>query len=336
MEREEQNIEFKDQIVRYLADEMTVSEREQFEKVISSDQAKKAQLLEYRKIWEGVDQLAARNKYNMDGEWDLLAGKIDFGEAEIRDRQDIKVLTIRSALLRIAAVLIIGLIGFAGWYGGRQMLMYDRIAVEKGTEIIELPDGSLVTLNSGSTVRYTRNESLNFRKVKLSGEAFFEVSRDTSKPFIIDAGPAQIEVLGTSFNVYAYPGSKEVEVTVSTGLVAMSVKSEADRQIMLSQGNTGIYSKEKEELNLLLEGNINAIAWKTRQLEFTDTPLEELIEVLKHTYQADIFLQDSSLADYTITVSFNKQELDAVLKVLASTLDLNIKKEGDQIIIDTE
>jgi transmembrane sensor len=333
MEREEQHIEFKDQIVRYLAGEMTVSEREQFEKIIQADQDKKAQLSEYRKIWEGVDQLAGRNKYDMDGEWNLLSDKIDFGTEE---KNDTRVRTLRSTVLRIAAMLVIGLIGVGGYYAGKQLLMYDKVAIETGTEMIELPDGTVVTLNSGSIVKYTKNESLAYRKVKLIGEAFFEVSRDTSRPFIIDAGPAQIEVLGTSFNVNAYPDNKKVEVTVHTGLVAMSEKNASDHQIMLSKGNTGIYSKEKEELNLIIAGNTNANAWKTRLLEFTDTPMKDVLDVLKHTYQADIILQDTDLSDYTITVSFNNQELDAVLTVLASTLDLTIKKEGEQIIIDTQ
>ena len=184
MEREEQDIEFKDQIVRYLAGEMTVSEKGKFEKIIESDKEKNAQLSEYRNIWEGVDQLAARNKYDMDGEWNLLTDKIDFSTKEKKDN---KVRSLRSTVLRIAAALVIGLIGVGGWYGSKQMLMYDRVAVETGTEIIELPDGTVVTLNSGSTVKYTRNESLSYRKVKLSGEAFFEVSRDTSRPFIIEA-----------------------------------------------------------------------------------------------------------------------------------------------------
>ena len=333
MEKEEQDIGFKDQIVRYMAGEMTVSEKEQFEKVIKENQDKKMQLTEYRKIWDGVDQLAARTKYDMDGEWNMLSNKIDFSE---EGQQDSKVRSFRSTVLRIAAALVIGLIGVAGWYGGKQMLMYDRVAVEIGTEIIELPDGTMVTLNSGSTVKYTKNESLASRKVKLSGEAFFEVSRDTSRPFLVDAGPAQIEVLGTSFNVNAYPDNEEVEVTVSTGLVAMSAKKTADHQIVLNKGNTGIYSKEKDQLDLIIEGKANANAWKTRYINFTDTPLKEVMAVLKHIYQADIILKDPGLSDYTITVSFNNQELDAVLMVLASTLDLTIETNGDRIIIDTE
>jgi len=224
----------------------------------------------------------------------------------------------------------------AGWYGGKHMLMYDRLAVETGTEIIELQDGSHVTLNSGSSIRYTKRKSLSYREVKLSGEAFFEVSRDTSRPFIIDAGPAQIEVLGTSFNVNAYPDSEEVEVTVRSGLVSMKAKDAADHQIVLNKGNSGVYKKEEKALNLILEGNTNAVAWKTRLLEFSDTPINEVIDVLKHTYQADIKLQDPGLSEYTITVSFNNQDLDAVLEVLASTLDLTIETDGAQIIIDTE
>ena len=104
----------------------------------------------------------------------------------------------------------------------------------------------------------------------------------------------------------------------------------------MNKGNTGVYSKEEDELDLIVEGKANAIAWKTRYLEFNETPMEEVVEVLKHTYQADIVLHNSNLSDHTITVSFNNQELEAVLSVLASTLDLNIETKGDRIIIDAE
>ncbi len=335
MERDEQHIEFNDLITRFLADEMTAAEREQFELTIKGDRERMEQFRAYQKIWDGVDLLAARSKYDMDSEWNLLTGKINLDEDDAKSEgEKSRSRSLRTSILRIAAVLVIGLLGVAGWYGGRQMLMYDRVAVESGTQVIELPDGSLITLNSGSSARYTAKESLSYRKVKLSGEAFFEVARDTTRPFIIDAGPAQIEVLGTSFNVNAYPDNAAVEVTVNSGLVAMSAKQDKDKLILLNKGNTGVYSKKQSALNLVVAGDLNAVAWKTRILEFTETSLEEVVAKLNHTYRSDILIGNNELKDLTITVSFNMQELDAVLKVLASTLDLKIEKSGSKITID--
>lgn len=331
MERDDKHIEFNDLMIRYLADEMTDSERVQFEKLIESDKHKLDQFMACRKIWDGVDQLAARSKYDMDAEWDLISGKLDLeaGEPDARRR------SLRLTILRIAAVLVIGLMGAAGWYGGRELLMYERVAVESGTYSLELMDGSMITLNSGSKIRYTKKESLSYRKVKLSGEAFFEVARDTIRPFLIDAGPAQIEVLGTSFNVNAYPEKEDVEVTVSSGLVAMSARGNKENVILLNKGNSGVLSKKKSALNFVVEGNINAVAWKTGMLEFDEASLLEVIKTLSHTYQADIQLRDKELSDLTITVSFNNQELDAVLKVIANTLDLRIEQQDGQILIES-
>lgn len=363
MERDEQHIEFNDLIVRYLSDEMTAAEKEQFEHMIKAEPGKMEQFNAYQKIWDGVDQLAGRGKYDMDAEWSMLSekinleagavksggkinleaeemksgGKINFEAEETKSNgKPLRSRSLRTSILRIAAVLVIGLLGVAGWYGGRQMLMYDRVAVETGTRKIELPDGSVLTLNSGSTVRYSTRESLSYRKVKLSGEAFFEVARDTSRPFIINAGPAQIEVLGTSFNVNAYPDNAAVEVTVSSGLVAMSAKQDRDNLIMLNKGNTGVYSKERSALNLIAAGDVNAVAWKTRVLEFNETSLKDVVAALNHTYQTNIVIENSELTDLTITVSFNNQELDAVLNVLASTLDLKIEIRGSKITINAE
>jgi len=327
MKNEDKHNEFRDRAVKYLAGEMNASEKEQFERDLGADEEKLDLMREFTEIWEGVDRLAARSRYDLDSEWDQMATKIDFGAPE---KQSI---SLRGFILRIAAVLLIGMAGLAGFLFIRNHAGYEEIALQQVTQVIEMIDGSQVTLNAGSTLKYAIDEISGERKVILSGEAFFEVARDSLRPFIIEAGSAIVEVLGTSFNVRAYKENETVEVTVNSGLVSMAAKRNSDEQIILNPGNSGIYYKNEKALELQSKANPNAFAWKSRELVFADTPLSEVVDVINHVYHQDLRILGSGLSDCQLTVSFSQQEFDAVLKVLVSTLDLEVSRKDGAILL---
>lgn len=351
MKNEASHSEFRERAVRYLSGEMGSDERNRFEQEMAADKEKQHIFSEYRSIWSGVDQLAAQSKYDLDAEWEQFSGKIGLdgeqgAQAEMtapRGVQDhaedagsmmpqVRRLPRRVFAWRIAAVIVAGLAGLAGWLVLRDTIGYEQFAAEQGTEVVELSDGSVVTLNAGSTFRYDLDDP-HERKVILEGEAFFEVAKDSSRPFTIEAGAAIVQVLGTSFNVNAYDKNGVVEVTVATGLVAMSAKNRLENQIILNPGNSGIYDKTAHRLELVSKADPNAIAWKTREIVFSETPLDEVIKVISHVYQAEIQLADASLAPCPITVSFRDQELGAVLRVITNTLDLQLERKGGAVVL---
>jgi ferric-dicitrate binding protein FerR (iron transport regulator) len=330
MKNEDQHIEFREQIVKYLAGEMSLGEGRTFEELILTDKEKRLVFEESKRIWEGVNRLAARNKYNMDSEWNMLASKMDFTE------KSNQTISLKSYFLRIAAVFVIGLAVLAGFIVVRNNMMYEKFAFEDEQGIIQLQDGSKVTLNEGSTLKYAVDENLGVRKVSLSGEAFFEVARDTIRPFIIDAGLAEIEVLGTSFNVRAYKNIPVVEVTVNTGLVSMLSKKTEDNLLILNPGNTGIYNKDKKELVFVSEADPNAFSWKTRELIFDEAPLSKVVDDINRIYKSNLKIADEGISDCIITVSFSDQEFSAVLNVLVSTLDLKMERKNGAIVLSGE
>ena len=327
MRTEASNSEFRDQLVRYLAGEMAVEEREQFEQELHADPEKQQLHDEYVSIWQGVDRVAEQGKYDLDKEWEMFNEKVDI------DAPPSRRLSRRSFMMRIAAAFLIGLAGIAGWLILKDQASFEQVAVESGTRVVELEDGTVITLNSGSTLKYNLDHSSGARKVALTGEAFFEVARDTSRPFVIEAGSALVEVLGTSFNVNAYSENDFVEVTVETGLVSMAARSDQSRHIILNPGNAGIYDRSERKLDLITRSDPNAVAWKTREIVFSETNLGEAIRVISHVYQVDFKLGNASLATCPITVTFRDQELGAVLSVIASTLDLQVERENGVIVL---
>lgn len=333
MKYDAQHTEFGARIARYLSGEMDTGERVRFEDEIAADAEKGTLFSEYSKIWKGVDQLAEQSGYNMDEEWGILSDKMDLSG---KNGLSGKTRKLRTFIFRAAAVLLIGLAGVAGWVVVRNMNAYEALTVVESPEIFELPDGSVVTMNAVTTMKYNISDNSAERRVILNGEAFFEIARDTARPFIIEAGSAVIEVLGTSFNVNAYKENETVEVTVHSGLVSMAAKNRTGRQILLNPGNAGVLYKSGKQLDIISTADPNDIAWKTRDLVFSGTPLNEVIRVVNHVYRSNIVIPDPALRNCTITVSFKEQELGAVLEVITSTLDLSLTREGDQLILTGE
>lgn len=192
-----------------------------------------------------------------------------------------------------------------------------------------LPDGSQVTLNHNTKLKYPKKFDGKVREVKLKGEAFFNVERMPEKPFIVETNDARVKVLGTSFNVNAYPQNKKVEVYVETGKVAMLNKQNENNIVLLNAGDKATLEKNSDLIVKKVAHQNNYLAWKTRKIFFESASLSEVIETLEHTFGLTLNITNDVDQNQTITATFNQQEPDYILDVVALTLQLDIKKVGD-------
>ena len=326
MSEEDLNRDFNSLVSRYLSGELLPDERTWFEEELQSDPGKQTMLDEYRLIWDSV---VPEQSYNLNAEWDLMQKKLP----------DFKTKSARSLLFytyRIAAVLVLGLLlSFSLIYISRTVGMERVVAENEPVEVI-LEDGTEVVVNRNSSLRYSKKADQKERKVYLSGEAWFDVARDTTMPFVIDAGAALVEVLGTSFNVNAYKDNPTVEITVESGLVAMSAKEDQKDLIVMKAGSGGSYNKNQKELKLIPTSDPNSISWKSRELFFDASTLREVAALVNSVYDTHIVIMNEELASCPITVTFRDQTLESILKVLELTLDLQLTREGDEIRLDGE
>lgn len=197
---------------------------------------------------------------------------------------------------------------------------------------VTLPDGTQITLNKNSQLSYSKSFGEQRREVTLKGEAFFEVAHDAAKPFVITAGQAQVEVLGTSFNVMAYDDEKEISVTVETGKVKLS-ESKTNQEVRLEAGQKGSFNKESNQLNSSANTNINFLSWKTHKLNFSEQHLRSVIDDINKAYDAHIEIAATLSDNCVVTVNFDGQSLEAVLNVLKSTLNLTYEEKNGKIVI---
>jgi ferric-dicitrate binding protein FerR (iron transport regulator) len=200
-------------------------------------------------------------------------------------------------------------------------------------ETVILPDGSEVTLNRWSTLAYNSDFNRDERSLTLNGEAFFEVNPDATKPFVVNTGDARIQVIGTSFNVLAYDTLKTVEVIVETGIVSLAPAKGTTRGVELLAGEKGIMSRADNSLSIAVNEDLNFLSWNTQHLVFVDSDLMSVFQTLEKTYHVQISVETEIPPSCIVTVTFDKQSFESVMRVLENTLNLKYTIEGDKVVI---
>jgi ferric-dicitrate binding protein FerR (iron transport regulator) len=191
-----------------------------------------------------------------------------------------------------------------------------------------LPDRSVVTVNKGSSISYLSKFKGETRQVSLKGEAFFNVTPNKKKPFIISVNDVQITVVGTSFNVKTINGN--TDVVVETGIVKVTragktVELKANEEVIVNTKDSAL-TKEKVSDQLYKY-------YRTKEFVCDDTPLWKLVDVINEAYNSHIVIGNPALKDMSITTTFNNESLEQVLNVVSLTLNIRIVKEGDTIIL---
>ena len=186
---------------------------------------------------------------------------------------------------------------------------------------IKLSDGTEVTLNSGTEFRFPEKFSADTREVYLKGEAFFNVARDESKPFIIHSGEVNTTVLGTSFNVNAFPEEENIRVTVLSGKVKVS-KSNGTDSVFLTPNQAALYNKSQKYLSEhQIEANAVAL-WKDNILNFNNQSLEEIATIMERWYDVKIEFDNDDLRNCYYAGKHENPNLHAVLRALCYTTNI--------------
>jgi ferric-dicitrate binding protein FerR (iron transport regulator) len=285
---------------------------------------------QYSRVWEQSTMVKGFTPREMDDEWQKLASSIDLNskgmEAAAPGRKFgrwYRIAAVFTALISLAAVLY-----FLVRTGGEE-----RLVADEGLRVIELKDGSRVTLKQYAVLEFGKGYGSQHRTVSLSGEAFFEVQKMEDVPFIIASNQVNIEVLGTSFNVRAIDHSGSVIVTVNTGKVALYQKSKPDERSYILPGQKGVFVEVAQEVTVEENQDQNYLAWKTKELIFEDMSLDEVIATLNQVYESRIVLVNKEIASCTLNARFSDQSLESVLKVITTTLDIDMEKKGDRILL---
>lgn len=299
-----------------------------------------AEMADFTAAWEAAGKNYSYAKADSDQAWLNIQKQIAVSD------NNLKIKIFHSRIFKYAAMLVMVMgIGFAAYHyigtPGKQsiapimMVVAETEAHPVNFTLITLPDGSTVKMNASTRIEYPERFAANVRKVKLSGEAFFEVTRDTARPFIIDTENASVEVLGTSFNISAYPRTGLVEVNVETGKVKLTQMTEGKsipKSAILPAGERGWINVADNRMGHAKILAANYSSWITKEIIFQRTPLAEAFSILENTYHVKIRIENPEIGTLPYTANFADLKLDYIVDVIARTHQLKVKKNGDEIV----
>lgn len=197
---------------------------------------------------------------------------------------------------------------------------------------ISLPDGSTVFLNAESSLQYNSNFSDNERKVFLEGEAFFEVAKDTLRPFTVTTGQLSTTALGTSFNINSYPDKNEMQVVLLTGKILIK-DTVSNETAILSSGEAVILKKDTRGIEKITVNADNIVLWKDGIIHFEKTEFEEVINVLEKWYDVEFVIQNHPAQNLVCSGTFEKQYLSNVLKSIGFALGFDYEIKGKKVYV---
>ncbi len=317
-------------IARFLCGEADQSEKDELTRWISQSPRNKKIFEQEKSIWEKSPSYFSAEDIRSD------FGKIK-AQIVYQSTRPLKMVGLNFWLTRVAAVLALPIMLAIGWYLGSgqnnaETAMCEVTAPKGQISKCVLADGTQVWLNAGSTIKYDPTLKGSSRNVKLDGEAYFIVSKNKHKPFVVSTEHAQIRVLGTVFNLKAYSGEDKVETTLEEGSIEFSVKGSAAKPVELKPGEQVVYSISENKTALGTVDTYLHTAWKDGKYVFKDADLNTIVKELEKVYDVHIYLDNDSLKDLHFRGMFEyEQNIFSALETLERTTNLKYRMKGRDI-----
>jgi len=351
MKKDQPNIDQK-LLVLYLLDEISQQGRRVVEAWLKSSGENRKYFESLEKTWVETGKIdPATVAFDTNKAWARMVGRIGRDVKVVKGVKDVTgVKNVKNDkkdrfqqrtmrfFMAAAAVLVLGVVSvvFIRFMQYRQDSGPVTLASYAEPVQDTLNDGSTVVLNSDTRLTIPKKFAQTSRTVELKGEAFFQVQPDAERPFIIHAGLGQIKVLGTSFQVQAYPGS-DLEVYVESGRVELSAFDSIhgkSPKIVLRAGERGMIRLGSHEIIKTGEIGPDELFWVNRKLIFQETKLSLVFNLLKKHYAADIEVKDASILNCLLSATFTDESIGQILKVVAASFDLKLSRNGEKFIIN--
>ncbi|MFA6126562.1 MAG: FecR domain-containing protein [Bacteroidales bacterium] len=336
-------------LVFYLLDEISQQGRGKVEAWLEASESNRLYFDGLKKTWEESGKIDPDGiRFDANRAWERMNGRIVKEREDVKSGEDGKNVKrvkrvvmnwgVRGALMAVAAVAVFMAVSviFIKYLQNRQDSGMVTLASLSVPVQDTLTDGSTVVLNKETRLTIPKKFTSGSRKVELEGEAFFQVEHDARRPFIIDAGLGQVKVLGTSFQVKAYPDS-DLEVYVESGRVELSIAGSVTgdtARLILKAGERGMIRTGSKEIVKPAAIGPDELFWANKKLIFQETRLSLVFDLLQEHYKADIEVKDAAILHCLLTATFTDETIDQILEVVAASFDLTLSKEVNKFIIN--
>ena len=317
-------------ISRYLSKEATAEDIKILEDWISATPENYRSILSQKNVWE-----VSHPAFNPE-EIDVDSAHRKVMEQILHPNQPVSVRPKLSFLhywQQVAAILLLPLLILSAYLyfkpASQIAETYQELFTPYGTwSVVNLPDGSKVWLNAGSSLKYPTQFNDKQRVVSMQGEAYFEVESDKKHPFIVKTKQLTVEATGTAFNVNAYAPDHVAAVTLVKGKVAVTLDQK--KTISLSPGEKIDYNLATSLYNVNKTNTYKWCSWKDGILIFRDDPLEYVFKRLGQTYNVEFILKDAELGKYSYKATFEGESLNEILRLLEMSAPIRCKEVSNR------
>ena len=319
-EKEKKGVECREKIGKLFSEDIDPLTAEELINEIKMQDKEPLSIEQFVRIWNVSGKLKAYHEIDVNS-----AGKRV--KQPVFSKKDYATQKILTYLERSAAILFIPLLiaSLFYYFTNRtipdQQFAYNELDNAYGTvSKLTLPDGTKVWLNSGSHFKYPLIFNKGIRKVYLSGEAYFEVTKNKKKPFVVSTSDIDVMATGTVFNVMAYKNENNIEATLISGKISLAKETKSSLLptpvISISPGQRAILNKGKKKIILNKVDITKIISWKDGKLIFEDDPMDVVVKKLDRWYNTKIILVDPELKTYRYTATFDGETLPQILELL--------------------
>jgi transmembrane sensor len=308
-----------DQILRYFQKKLSVNERVELLKLMENDDVLKQEFIRFRNLL-AITHLSTQSINRGEGEQNFHS----FFQRIKRNAQR----EIISNLFKYAAVAVI-LIASTVWgtlyfSESETKTNLNTLYVPAGQRAqLTLQDGTQVWLNAQSTLKYPSNFSKKRREVEVIGEAFFDVTKDTKRPFIVSTQHIDMQVLGTQFNVYSYPETGYIQTDLVEGSLMVYDEQTPEANVTLKSNEQVIVKDGKMVIGEIQ--NPDYFRWKEGIYTFENERLLDIIEKLQLYYDVEIIVKDPEIFNVRYTGKFRQRDgIDEILRIIQKIQDFNV------------
>ncbi|WP_295125725.1 FecR family protein [uncultured Chitinophaga sp.] len=311
---------------KYLANDCTPKELEELVMLLQQEHSSNTLDKEMRAVWDHLQAHTQLKQVN----WEAMLQRIQQQPVILPAKQS----SIRKMVLWTTGVAAAAALAFAGIRllnkpAGVVPLgtpAYALVKADTGKQFVYLPDGSTVILNTGSSLRYAKAFGENAgseREVVLEGEGYFDIKEDASHPFTVRSGELSTRVLGTAFNVKAYPDAQKISVTVTQGKVQVNGKNE-ETLGLLTANEQIVFDRTEEKFAKLAVNAVKEVAWKPSELFFDDKTLGELAAFLEAKYDCEVKIVSEEIAQKRISVTIGEKDpLEEILAIVGEVTGIS-------------
>jgi len=314
-----------DLLIGYLLNEVSADQAIDIETWRLEDPDNERRFKRFQLIWETSKQFDLKDPIDAQDSLSRLRNKIN--DQHSGNWAIVQLKPKYNWLKAVAALVVIA--GVAWFYTTTPFVKNLKSTTNQLVKIDTLSDGSVITLNKNSVLEYPSKFRDKQRLVVLAkGEAFFNVTPDRNKPFLIKSGKMLIRVVGTSFNVKLRNGN--VEVIVETGKVQVS---KGESHIYLKPGEKITVSKNSAALEKEITPDLLYNYYRTKAFVADDTPLWRMVQVLNEAYDTKIVIHNPAIKNLPLNTTFKNESLDEILTVISRTFKITVEKKQDQILL---